>query len=223
MGPRTPRAQQTPADLSAKMASLHSRIQKERKILEGFQAMRAATSNQDVIRTCEAKMRESAKTIGWFEQSLQELQGRAHDGTGRSSSPAGSLEQSRNRNLPPPPPGAAPSYQQQQSGYAQEQQQRISPTQDVVKPKVNYTSLGELSSTETRWKAERVQANSLKHRTDLIKADTPLTSAKISRMLHQLEFKLHVERQYKEGIDKMAKLYLVDGDKKARSVVGSTR
>ena len=54
--------------------------------------------------------------------------------------------------------------------------------------------------------------------TDLIKADTPLTSAKISRMLHQLEFKLHVERQYKEGIDKMAKLYLLDGDKKARSV-----
>lgn len=37
-------------------------------------------------------------------------------------------------------------------------------------------------------------------------------------MLHQLEFKLHVERQYKEGIDKMAKLYLVDGDKKARYV-----
>ena len=37
-------------------------------------------------------------------------------------------------------------------------------------------------------------------------------------MLHQLEFKLHVERQYKEGIDKMAKLYLVDGDKKARCV-----
>lgn len=55
-------------------------------------------------------------------------------------------------------------------------------------------------------------------RVDLIKSDTPLTTAKISRMLHQLEFKLHVERQYKEGIDKMAKLYLVDGDKKARCV-----
>ena len=53
----------------------------------------------------------------------------------------------------------------------------------------------------------------------MIKADTPLTSAKISRMLHQLEFKLHVEKQYKEGIDKMAKLYLVDGDKKARYVL----
>ena len=135
-------AQQTPADLSAKMASLHSRIQKERKILEGFQAMRAATSNQDVIRTCEAKMRESAKTIGWFEQSLRELEVRAQDGTGRSSSPANSLEQSRMRNLPPPPPGAAPSYQQQQHGYVQDQHQRSSIAQDVVKPKVNYTSLG---------------------------------------------------------------------------------
>lgn len=41
-------------------------------------------------------------------------------------------------------------------------------------------------------------------------------------MLHQLEFKLHVERQYKEGIDKMAKLYLLDGDKKARSVFPRT-
>lgn len=51
---------------------------------------------------------------------------------------------------------------------------------------------------------------------DLIKADTPLMAAKISRMLHQLEFKLHVERQYKDGIEKMAKLYQVDGDKKAR-------
>lgn len=101
--------------------------------------MRSATTNQDVIRTCEAKMRESAKTIGWFEQSLRELEGRAQEGA-RGVSPASSLEQSRMRNLPPPPPGAAPSYQQQ--GYPQEQQ-RISPAQDVAtKAKINYTSLG---------------------------------------------------------------------------------
>lgn len=52
---------------------------------------------------------------------------------------------------------------------------------------------------------------------DLIKADTPHTTAKISRMLHQLEFKLQVEMQYKKGIDKMAKLYQADGDKKAKA------
>jgi classical protein kinase C len=52
---------------------------------------------------------------------------------------------------------------------------------------------------------------------DLIKAETPHTPTKISRMLHQLEFKLRVEMQYKEGIDKMAKLYQADGDKKSRA------
>lgn len=52
---------------------------------------------------------------------------------------------------------------------------------------------------------------------DLIKADSPHTTAKISRMLHQLEFKLQVEMQYKKGIDKMAKLYQADGDKKSKA------
>lgn len=36
-------------------------------------------------------------------------------------------------------------------------------------------------------------------------------------MLHQLEFKLQLELQYKKGIDKMAKLYQADGDKKSRA------
>ncbi|KAK4049341.1 Serine/threonine kinase [Microbotryomycetes sp. JL221] len=203
----------TPVDLGAKIASLHSRIAKERKIMEGFQAMRAATSNQDVIRTCESKMRETQKTISWFEQSLRELEGRQqHDSASSMSSydPTTTANNGNsninhrlnNRDLPAPPPGAAPTYlgQQQQQQYGNA---RSPPPSSTVggsglmpkpsKSKANLTSL------------------------DLIKADTPLTSAKISRMLHQLEFKLHVERQYKEGIDKMAKLYLVDGDKKARA------
>ena len=58
---------------------------------------------------------------------------------------------------------------------------------------------------------------------DLIKADTPHTTAKISRMLHQLEYKLQVEMQYKRGIDKMAKLYQADGDKKSRQDAESKR
>ena len=61
-------------------------------------------------------------------------------------------------------------------------------------------------------------ANARAHgKLDLIKADTPLTPAKIARMLHQLEFKLQVEMQYRRGIDKMAKLYQADGDKKSRA------
>jgi hypothetical protein len=40
-------APRSACDLGAKLASLQARIVKERKILEGFQAMRNATSNQD--------------------------------------------------------------------------------------------------------------------------------------------------------------------------------
>ena len=58
---------------------------------------------------------------------------------------------------------------------------------------------------------------------DLIKADTPFTPKKISKMLHQLEFKHQVEMQYKQGIDKMAKLYQADGDKKSKADAESKR
>ncbi|GAA5944436.1 hypothetical protein JCM10213_002653 [Rhodosporidiobolus nylandii] len=196
----------TPADIGAKLASLHARITKERKILEGFQAMRAATTNQDVIRTCEAKIRESGRTIGWFEESVRELEGRARgsmDSGGRHS-PAGSIGGSE-RSLPPPPPGAAPSYAQPQAYGAAGPHGRAEAG--------DAASAGGPGGSAVFGGKVKQQFTNL----DLIKADTPLTSAKISRMLHQLEFKLHVERQYKEGIDKMAKLYLVDGDKKARA------
>jgi len=58
---------------------------------------------------------------------------------------------------------------------------------------------------------------------DLIKADAPHSTAKIARMLHQLEFKLQVEMQYKKSIDKMVELYHADGDKKARADADSKR
>ncbi|GAA5912616.1 protein kinase C [Sporobolomyces salmoneus] len=202
--------------LSSKIASLEQRIQKERKILEGFQAMRSATSNQDVIRTCEAKIRESVKTIGWFQESVRELQVRNSQAAGEKSLPT----------IPPTtmmtqagaggtggamvPPGAAPSYVQPMGYGANPREVGRVNARDQALPigaggATVYSSAGTV--------AAKTQFTNL----DLIKADTPLTSAKISRMLHQLEFKLHVERQYKEGIDKMAKLYLVDGDKKARA------
>lgn len=36
-------------------------------------------------------------------------------------------------------------------------------------------------------------------------------------MLSQLEFKLSVEKQYKEGIEKMSKLYQIDGDRRSKA------
>lgn len=36
-------------------------------------------------------------------------------------------------------------------------------------------------------------------------------------MLSQLEFKLSVEKQYKDGIEKMVRLYQLEGDRKSKA------
>lgn len=36
-------------------------------------------------------------------------------------------------------------------------------------------------------------------------------------MLAQLEFKLNVEKQYKDGIEKMVRLYQLEGDRKSKA------
>ncbi|KAJ6584818.1 kinase-like domain-containing protein [Mycena capillaripes] len=137
------------ADLDQKIQDVQKHIQTERKILEASRALSQATNNPDVLRRNDAKIRETERSLAYFEATLRELLARK---------------------------------MQQQSG-------------PQVPPKhgVKYSNL------------------------DLIKAETPHTPTKISRMLHQLEFKLRVEMQYKEGIDKMAKLYQADGDKKSRA------
>jgi classical protein kinase C len=42
-------------------------------------------------------------------------------------------------------------------------------------------------------------------------------------MLSQLEFKLNVERQYKDGIDKMVRLYQMEGDRKLKAETETKR
>lgn len=42
-------------------------------------------------------------------------------------------------------------------------------------------------------------------------------------MLHHIEFKLQIEKQYKQGIDKMAALYQAEGDRKSRTDAESKR
>lgn len=54
-------------------------------------------------------------------------------------------------------------------------------------------------------------------RTDLIKYDTPYLGPRIQMMLSQLEFKLSVEKQYKDGVEKMVRLYQDEGDRKSKA------
>ncbi|KAH8920753.1 hypothetical protein BT69DRAFT_1308956 [Atractiella rhizophila] len=180
-------------DIEAKIADIKAKIAKERKMVEGLQAMRGATNNADVIRSCEAKIRDSGKMIAYFETSLNELQGRRLS-SGQGSSPGAPSLTSISGSL------------HSQSSTASANGGRMGTSNDsgislgvTGQKKANYTAL------------------------DLIKYDTPFTPAKIQRMLHQLEFKAHVESQYKEGIEKMAKLFQDDGDKRSKAETAAKR
>jgi hypothetical protein len=170
------------SDIDQKIQDVYKRIQTERKVLEASQLLRQATSNPDVLRRNEAKIREAERQLSYFEETLRELQNKKMTLTQGSS--GGGPQGGRALTSPSPESGQHPGGRPPGSPE--------NPRMGLPQKKV-YSNL------------------------DLIKADTPVTTARISRMLHQLEFKLQVETQYKKGIDKMAKLYQAEGDKKSRA------
>jgi hypothetical protein len=194
-------------ELDQKIQDVYKRIQTERKILEASQLMRQATKNPDVLRKNDAQIREAERGLSYFENTLRDLQakklqlsqGQDHARSGSVGSSVPSTPRSvrpsdRDRHLPPPPDDDRGGSPMLSPGFS-----------------------GGFGDIESGPKVK--QYSNL----DLIKADTPYNTAKISRMLHQLEFKLQVEMQYKRGIDKMAKLYQADGDKKSRADAESKR
>ncbi|KAK0487470.1 hypothetical protein IW261DRAFT_617819 [Armillaria novae-zelandiae] len=63
-------------ELDQKIQDVYKHIQTERKILEASQLLRQATNNQDVLRRNEAKIRETERSLSYFEDTLRELQAR---------------------------------------------------------------------------------------------------------------------------------------------------
>ncbi|PPQ67972.1 hypothetical protein CVT25_000452, partial [Psilocybe cyanescens] len=180
-------------EIDQKIAETWKHIQTERKILEATQLLRQATSNQDVLRKNEIKIRDAERSLAYFEDTLRELQARKAQLAQRDdpSRFQGSLPQ-------------VPSKDNDPSGGRY-----------TGSPEATYPGGRSAQAVPPRGK----QYTNL----DLIKADTPFTPKKISKMLHQLEFKHQVEMQYKKGIDKMAKLYQADGDKKSKADAESKR
>ncbi|CDU23532.1 probable protein kinase C [Sporisorium scitamineum] len=241
----------------SKVAEVYARIQTQRRIMEGNQALRAATSNPDVIRQAESQIREAQRNISYLQESLNSLKSRrASGGPGfRTDSPVGSDPRQSfssktstastmgiggGRPYPgdssssylgsnPPSPAVNPRrYDGRPLPSAPENGAPGGPDG----PYARYANQGPYGAgygpggPETWQPAmHRMGTSARRNYTnlDLIKDDTPHTTAKISRMLHQLEFKLQIEKQYKQGIDKMAKLYQAEGDRKSRNDAESKR
>ena len=183
-------------DLDQKIQDVYKRIQTERKVLEASQLLRQATTNQDVLRRNDAKIKEAERSLSYFEDTLRELQARKM----QLSDPS--------RSMGTPQTKLSPTLRPHQLGNRDRTSQYNDPGGTPNSPEIRNSYIDEDGPSS---KAKNLS------KLDMIRADTPHTALKIARMLHQLEFKLQVEAQYRKGIDKMVKLYQADGDKKSRA------
>ena len=63
-------------ELDQKIQDVYKRIETERKFLEASKLIRQATSNPEVLRKNDAKIREAERSLSYFEDTLRELQSR---------------------------------------------------------------------------------------------------------------------------------------------------
>ncbi|KAK6905806.1 AGC/PKC protein kinase [Kwoniella mangroviensis CBS 10435] len=211
-----------PPTTDPKINTLLSTIQSEKRNLEGakavMRAVEASSKNEAVIQQAQNEVRAAQASIKFLEDELAKLQmGSGNSGTASPMRPGESSQShlpSRHQMTPSqsgssnmgygggPPVSPSPS----QKGYNVDRDRPLPPPPpgadqpEVRKPEQkNYTQL------------------------DLQRYDAPLTGAKITRMLNQLQFKLQVEEQYKLGIEKMAQAYRIEGDKRLRGETDAKR
>ncbi|KAL6719228.1 Serine/threonine kinase [Lecanora helva] len=197
---------------------VYRKIEREKVLINAANNMRQS-SNPQVQQSLDSQIRESRKGIDYLEERMRELQMRRMEAMGGGASNGGptppvhgSPQQRNARNAGPSREGAG-EYPQESGDYGDPGNGGYmndmsgghgmmpprapfgppGPGSAIPKPRPNYTKL------------------------DLIKYDTPFLGPRIQLMLSQLEFKLSVEKQYKDGVEKMVKLYQDDGDKRPKA------
>jgi hypothetical protein len=210
--------------------SIYKKIEREKALIAAANQMRQSTQNQQVLSRLETQIRDGRRNIDYFEGRLRELEMRklgnsmdnTHLGNNREPSPPQHGVPAKDGYNQPyarageyGAPGPAEQYSQLSGGNIP-----MPPSKPFAQPgpgssgmpksRPNYSRLGTSSGTQTRPFTDVVLA-------DLIKYDTPHLGPRIQLMLSQLEFKLSVEKQYKDGIDKMARLYQLEGDRKSKA------
>ncbi|WFD30956.1 protein kinase C [Malassezia sp. CBS 17886] len=207
-----------------KIVDVQARIEKQRRMIEGFQTLRNATPNQDVIRQADSNIRNAQHTISFLEDSLQSLQSRAAVDVGGGVGQDAALARPGGAVGPVGQPVLFPGT----TSASDERRSNGEPVHAIdtrAAYRGSFTAYAQNAShpgahnSDASGGMSRHATATPRHYTnlDLIKYDMPLTNAKIARMLNQLEFKLQLEKQYKQGFDKIARLYEAEGDRRSHA------
>ena len=173
------------------MQEIYRKIDKETLIINKSMQMRGQ-SNPQVQAVLDSQIKEAQRNLAYLKQRHDELQ--AQQSMQRMSMNDAQARGGDQSGYGP----AGGDYSQQLGGGSGMMPPKApfspaGPGQGVPKARPNYSKL------------------------DLIKADTQHLGPRYQMMLSQLAFKLQVEKQYKEGIEKVVRLYDIDGDKKSRA------
>ncbi|KAL8834311.1 MAG: hypothetical protein Q9170_003806 [Blastenia crenularia] len=203
------------------------KIERERVIINAAKAMRQ-NSNSMVQSSLETKVREAQRNIDYLEGRFRELEmrkaGQNRDSSGGQGPalPAHGGFSPQYRNLHdaqqggpplPPPKERGSGYQGESADYGNPPAggygNDLSGGHGIMPPRAPFGP----PAPDSAMPKSRPNYSKL----DLIKADTMFLGPRIQLMLSQLEFKLSVEKQYKDGVEKMVKLYQDEGDRKPKA------
>ncbi|RVD84468.1 uncharacterized protein DFL_006217 [Arthrobotrys flagrans] len=189
------------------ISSVHKKIEKERMLITAARSMRQSTDNASVQQRLDSSIRESQSNINYLEGVIRDLQNKRMQNV---SSGIDNMSLNSNNAYSESPP-TPPPKNQRDSSREPDLVYSAAPGGGPRPPFAQQPGPGIHKSRPTYSKL------------DLIKYDSPHLGPRITLMLSQLEFKLSVEKQYKEGIEKMAKLYQMEGDRRSRADADSKR
>ncbi|TKA71271.1 Protein kinase C-like [Cryomyces minteri] len=202
------------------IGNVYRKIEREKALITAANTMRQSTNNPSVHSRIDGQIRDGRRNIEYLEGRMRQLQLRKDgpSGNGGPPPPAHGVSGTQQRSGMPPSIPAPPPIDTRSSlsgtdggdygnpgpgGYSKGGGRGLMP------PRAPYAPSSPASGTP--------KARPNYSKLDLIKYDTPHLGPRIQLMLSQLEFKLSVEKQYKDGIEKMVRLYQLEGDRKSRA------
>ncbi|KAJ4983071.1 calcium-independent protein kinase C [Stagonosporopsis vannaccii] len=189
------------------------KIDRDKAIKVAADHMQHATSNDSVMSQVESQIRDARRNLEYFQQTLQELE------TRRKDRGLNVLAKDGNEAQYPPSEGNKASFgpdsytekdpvESADHAYPGPASQTFSGAPRTLPYSTSYAAPG------SRIRSARSYSNY--SGLDLIRYDTTPLGTRIQLMLSRLVFKLSLERQYKDGVEKMIKLYQIEEDRNSK-------
>ncbi|ODV59505.1 uncharacterized protein ASCRUDRAFT_9189 [Ascoidea rubescens DSM 1968] len=222
---------------------IKKKIEREKNILLSSLKIKKNTNNSQLISKCNNSIREARQNLNYLEETLKNLSITNQTKPSSLSDSISNQFSSNSKGSTYSPSNFSTSISYDSPANSDISNTNINfnrnipynPNNEPTNNKLDknfmefnqnsFKNLGPaISNTELTKYNNNISATPLNFtRLDLLKYDCPSLGHRIQYMLQQLKFKLQIENQYKEGTEKMVRLYEHDGDRHSSSVAAGGR